>query len=298
MGNIFGPGGGGGSSPLTTKGDLYTSTGGADARLPVGTTNGMLLRAASAESTGLIWNYRNSSVITRTTLYNADLSDDIILCSSAAFTVTLPTAVGCTGKVFTIKKTDVTLANIITIATTSSQTIDGATTTTLNTQYETLTLQSDGANWQVLDRRIPQIKTTFTPTGSWTNGGGSVTYTGQWVRDGKWVNIDFYVSTTGSVTGTTLTFNLPSGITLDTADLLTGTSARTVLGSGTFNDNSANAYPLIAFYSSTTAIAVAYHQVSGSDIIRNALSATAPVTIAASDFVELKCRIPVSGWVG
>jgi hypothetical protein len=298
MGNIFGPGGGGASSPLTTKGDLYTSTGGADARLAVG-SDGQIVKAASGESTGLIWTYRNSSVITRTSAYNtAQLSDDIILCSSAAFTVTLPTAVGCTGKVFTIKKTDATLANIITIATTSSQTIDGSTTTTLNTQYETLTLQSDGANWQVLDRRIPQIKTTFTPTGSWTNGGGSVTYTGQWVRDGKWVNIDFYVTTTGSVTGTNLTFNLPSGITLDTADLLTGTSARTVLGSGTFNDASLNAFPLIGFYSSTSAIAVAYQTVSGSDIIRNALTATAPVTIANGDFVELKCRIPVSGWNG
>jgi hypothetical protein len=43
----------GGSSPLTTKGDLYTfST--ADARLPVG-TNGQILYADSAETTGLKW---------------------------------------------------------------------------------------------------------------------------------------------------------------------------------------------------------------------------------------------------
>jgi hypothetical protein len=44
---------GGGSSPLTTKGDLYTyST--ADARLAVG-TNGQYLSADSAEATGLKW---------------------------------------------------------------------------------------------------------------------------------------------------------------------------------------------------------------------------------------------------
>jgi hypothetical protein len=45
--------GGGGASPLTTKGDVYTyST--ADARLPVG-TNGQVLSADSAETTGLKW---------------------------------------------------------------------------------------------------------------------------------------------------------------------------------------------------------------------------------------------------
>ena len=44
---------GGGSSPLTTKGDVYTfST--VDARLPVG-TDGQVLKADSAETTGLKW---------------------------------------------------------------------------------------------------------------------------------------------------------------------------------------------------------------------------------------------------
>jgi hypothetical protein len=50
---------GGGSSPLTTKGDLYTyST--ADARLGVG-TNGQVLTADSAEATGLKWATAGSS---------------------------------------------------------------------------------------------------------------------------------------------------------------------------------------------------------------------------------------------
>lgn len=55
-GTVTGPlgtGGGGGSSPLTTKGDLYTYDT-ADARLPVGTT-GQVLQADPATATGLKW---------------------------------------------------------------------------------------------------------------------------------------------------------------------------------------------------------------------------------------------------
>ena len=69
--------------------------------------------------------------------------------STGALSITLPTSVGITGKVYVIKKMDST-ANVVTVATTSSQTIDGATTRALSLQYDAISVQSDGANWIVI----------------------------------------------------------------------------------------------------------------------------------------------------
>ena len=62
-------------------------------------------------------------------------------------TITLPTAVGQTGRIHIIKNSG---TGVITIATTSSQTIDGAATQSLLTQYSKITVQSTGANWIVI----------------------------------------------------------------------------------------------------------------------------------------------------
>lgn len=65
---------------------------------------------------------------------------------SGTTTLTLPTAVG-NGNLYTIKNTD---GNTTTIATTSSQTIDGSTTAVIKVKYTSLTLISDGANWNLI----------------------------------------------------------------------------------------------------------------------------------------------------
>jgi len=91
------------------------------------------------------------SVTSKTANYTALVSDDVILASSSggAITITLPTAVGFTGKTFTIKKTD-SSGNAVTIGTTSSQTIDGSTTFPINVQYRAINVVSDGSNWHTL----------------------------------------------------------------------------------------------------------------------------------------------------
>jgi hypothetical protein len=79
--------------------------------------------------------------------YAIKTSDYLINATSGTYTATLPTAVGCTGKNYIIKNSG---AGAITVATTSSQTIDGATTYSLGTQYKYVHVVSNGANWIII----------------------------------------------------------------------------------------------------------------------------------------------------
>lgn len=92
-----------------------------------------------------------TAFIAKTTTYTATTLDSTITgdATSATFTITLPTAVGIAGRIYTLKKIDVS-ANAVTVGTTSAQTIDGSTTYTLATQYKYVRVQSDGANWIVI----------------------------------------------------------------------------------------------------------------------------------------------------
>lgn len=87
---------------------------------------------------------------TVTTTYSIATLDTGILAdaTSAAFTVTLPTAVGSYAQ-YVIKKKD-SSANRVTVATTSSQTIDGNTTFVIISQNESITVASDNSNWYIL----------------------------------------------------------------------------------------------------------------------------------------------------
>lgn len=79
-----------------------------------------------------------------TALRTLDATDYLINCTSNSFTVTLPTAVGIAGRHYIIKNTG--SATTITVATTSSQTIDGSAPGTI-TNLTPLRVFSDGANW-------------------------------------------------------------------------------------------------------------------------------------------------------
>jgi len=92
-----------------------------------------------------------TSLTTKTANYTGTLIDGTILgnASTGNITITLPTSVGATGKTYAIKKID-SSANVVIIATTSSQTIDSFTTEILARQFDAVQVQSDGANWVII----------------------------------------------------------------------------------------------------------------------------------------------------
>ena len=92
-----------------------------------------------------------NAITAKTSAYTALVSDEIITgdATSAAFTITLPTAVGKTGQTYTIKRVN-SGANAVTVGTTSSQTIDGAATYALSAQYKYVKVVSDGSHWIIV----------------------------------------------------------------------------------------------------------------------------------------------------
>lgn len=80
----------------------------------------------------------------------------VITCdtTSGAFSLVLPAATGSTGLWYTFKKTD-SNANAVTIDGNASETIDGALThTTMDAQYDTITIVCNGTAWFIVSQKI------------------------------------------------------------------------------------------------------------------------------------------------
>ena len=93
---------------------------------------------------------------------------------SGSGTFTLPTASGCTGRIYWIKNGSTTLPTpTLTVATTTSQTIDGATSWILDEANEIVAFVSNGTNWYVLNQDAAVAKTATTGS-SWLEGGNKV----------------------------------------------------------------------------------------------------------------------------
>jgi len=114
---------------------------GAASTVNLGSTSTVIKVTGHAEIQALTLGHR--SVSSATTITS---SDQIVSATgSTSYTITLPTAVGVTGRQYTIK-CDLSIGYYLTVATTSSQLIDSATTKVL-TFGETLTVVSNGSKW-------------------------------------------------------------------------------------------------------------------------------------------------------
>ncbi len=121
---------------------LYCSIG-SSAQIGIGTT--------SPNSTldvrgSLSLNYR---AFTASTLATAT-DNTLLFTGTTAATLTLPDAATCTGRVYSIKNASGTIpVPLLTVATSSAQTIDAGASWLLNDSKEMITVVSDGTNWNV-----------------------------------------------------------------------------------------------------------------------------------------------------
>lgn len=279
------------AAPMTTGGDIiYGGASGVPTRLANGSA-GQFLKSAGSTNAPVWAAASQGDVQAKTTTYTALVTDGYINCSGSAFTVTLFAASGNSGKTLTITKTDSSLTNIITIDGNASETIDGATTTTLNTQYESVTLYCDGSNWFIQQRKIAKVWASYSGTITGTTIGGSITYTANtlyWAREGSNVrvhgNIRLNVVTTAP-TGT-IYINLPTSVAwAAVADDSDG-------GRGPWGSTSCRVASALAPINFITLGAPNTNSVSmapGSGTIG---------TFANGDEVKVDLTIPVEGWNG
>ncbi len=142
-GVVIGPSGGNSTVEFASSNNVFF-------RGKVGINTGSTAPHSRLQITGPIATAITTSAKTSAYTVAADDSTITADASGGAFQVTLPTAASIAGRQYTIKRTGAT--NNVTVGTTSVQTIDGASTKTLGTQFATITVQSDGSNWVILNQ--------------------------------------------------------------------------------------------------------------------------------------------------
>lgn len=91
------------------------------------------------------------AVNTVTAAYTVTLADEYLRCDATggAFTVTLPAASSCPGQLFIIKRIN-SGVNAVTVSRAGTDTIEGATTVSLASQWAKYQLLSLGTAWEIV----------------------------------------------------------------------------------------------------------------------------------------------------
>lgn len=159
-----------------------------------------------------------ANVATKTANYTLTTSDGIIFCndSGGSFSVTLPTAVGATGMVYTIKKANAGFSTNVSLLTSLGEGLNGQASGfyKLKTLGETYRIVSDGVGWQI----IQHDTMTSTAALTLTMGSSFGTVTGQssfWTRVNDRIRV-WGTATAGTMNATSGPYlQLPSGLVID-----------------------------------------------------------------------------------
>lgn len=231
-----------------------------------------------------------SSIVSKATAdspYTALTSTDVITINSAGgpTTVNLYTAVGNTGRKIKIIKTDASSAtNIVTIDPNSTETINGAATYLLHTQYQSVTLVSDGTNWVIFDRYIPSKWVSSSGALSDTTNvslsasrerrvGDSLEFMGHLAWNGAGAGSNVTYSIPWSIDGNKLPFNAVNG--LDT------------VGTATWNDNGTS-YKVMNIYV-VSATTLRFLEIGTTNLWDGTQA-------ASGDTLTFRFTVPISGW--
>lgn len=235
-----------------------------------------------------------TNVVSKTTTATLLTTEDVILADSTggAFTISLPTAVGNSGKIYDLIKEDNNFT-VITIDADGTELINGLSTTTLNTVGESLRIVSDNVGWKILQRSTPAIWMTYTPTFSVTNA----TIAAKWFRRGEHLLVESIITFSGaSATTTTLPTPLPSGLTINTTSMVS--TLGSVKGGGNLFDNGTGFLAITPFYDTNTTIAPRAHSViSGQNyLVQCNPNADSPMVYASGDYIKMNFEVPILGW--
>lgn len=271
---------------MTTSGTLSAAT-----SLTGGIVNSMI-----ADSTILNAKFAAGTQIpiaatTKLTTYTALTTDGIILASTAggAWTLTLYSAAANPGLSLKILKTTSDVS-VLTIAAAGGQTIDGASTTKICTQYEAIELVSDGSNWKMLYRQAMTQQTAYTPTlvGFGTAGTTQVLS----YRSGQNLHVwGFFTAGTTTAVGATMTIGFAgssANVSIDTATL--GSTTRII---GNYASGTDDRYGYMLYTNGATAVSFG----------QPAFVAASPLQVANGDnvavsstVVSFQFSVPIVNW--
>jgi hypothetical protein len=163
----------------------------------------------------------------------------VVFTGTTAVAATLPDATTCPGRMYCIKNFSSTLpAPVLTVGTSSSQKIDGASTWLLNQTNQSLTVISDGANWEIFSQFAPSASGN-----TWNQGGNGVS--------------------SANTLGTTSAFDLPF-ITNNTERMRITSAGNVGIGSTAF---AASPEALLVYQNSATS----FNVISGKGNLNNYL---------------------------